>query len=329
MTYDILNGPELMNRLKEEIENGGAVDLAVAFWGQGALKTLGLENGQRARLICNLASGGTNPSEIRKLIAAGINVRMHNKLHAKIGSVGKVFSFLGSSNMSANGLGYEGGELTGWDEANIAFVGEEPSVHSRFQELWGQSLMVAEQDLIEAENKWRLRRTQNIMNAEDEGVKPKSLWSAIQKNDDRLSSMPCVVGYYYEMNDKDKNEFDLAEQEIKSEYGKGFETFRDWEDDLPHGFIIGVCRSRNHKNTLKDVSFSCRQAGASIHHRDGANYLVVEGLRCLPGFDVLKGQELNAFKALVLAFVGAKKKKKSRVISLTDLMNFQFSEAKV
>jgi hypothetical protein len=79
--------------------------MAVAFWGDGATKGLGLDKkrGEVATVICNLKSGGTNPNEIRELWKANINPLQCDKLH------GKVYLFddcviIGSSNASSNGL---------------------------------------------------------------------------------------------------------------------------------------------------------------------------------------------------------------------------------
>ena len=124
----LITGSELSELLANTVASDQRVQMAVAFWGAGAMQGLKLENHPNAQLICNLTSGGTNPHEIRKLMKAGISVRMHNRLHAKVGIVGDQFSFVGSSNMSANGLGFEGSETAFWEEANIVFDGIESNV---------------------------------------------------------------------------------------------------------------------------------------------------------------------------------------------------------
>jgi hypothetical protein len=112
--------------------------IAVAFWGQGAIKELGLSQGQKARVICNLNSSGCNPYVVETLIKTkGVTVRSHPRLHAKI-YAGRDFAIVGSSNASTNGLGFEGDTTNSSIEANVAsddplLVGE---VLRLFDSLW-------------------------------------------------------------------------------------------------------------------------------------------------------------------------------------------------
>lgn len=116
------DGPGALEWVREKILSGRKGTLAVAFWGTGAAEQLGIDrrpSGQPLTIICNLTMGGTNPNEVRRLLELkneNVTVRQSDKLH------GKVYSFpdaalIGSANASANGLSFEGPELSGWHEA--------------------------------------------------------------------------------------------------------------------------------------------------------------------------------------------------------------------
>lgn len=103
---NFVNGHELSLQLAVALKNAKTVRLAVAFWGRGAADKLGLQDNSvvRTQVVCNLVSGGTNPNEIRTLLSRGVDVKQLDDLHAKLGVIDDL-SFLGSSNMSTNGLG--------------------------------------------------------------------------------------------------------------------------------------------------------------------------------------------------------------------------------
>ena len=155
---DFVDGPKLSQRLFTALRDAMDVRLAVAFWGAGAAETLGIHVGvgARFRVVCNLSSGGTNPHEIRELLKRGVEVRQLNDLHAKIGVVDDL-SFLGSSNMSTNGLGGEY-TRTGWREANIVYQNARPEIASRFDDFWRIGTEITEADLKKAKAAWRALR---------------------------------------------------------------------------------------------------------------------------------------------------------------------------
>jgi len=101
--------------------------------------------------------GGTNPDEIERLIAAGIQVRQADDLHAKVYLFDKAV-VIGSSNASANGLSFQDGDGAGWREANVLI--EDPriieDVASWFEAL--SCLDVKAEDLIQARIVWNRRR---------------------------------------------------------------------------------------------------------------------------------------------------------------------------
>lgn len=133
---DIVREHELAPLFRESLRKNGGARIAVAFWGRGALKLLGLKNDQDLQIICNLAHPGCNPYVIEELARLKIKVWSNPRLHAKI-YVTEALGIVGSSNASSNGLAVEGGPALGWLEANVA--GTAPSfvddVKARFKEI--------------------------------------------------------------------------------------------------------------------------------------------------------------------------------------------------
>ena len=105
--------------IKDIFGDAEEIRIAVAFWGEGALKMIGGLNGATTtiRVLCNLDSGACNPVEIERLLAVA-EVKSHPKLHAKVYWTPKAM-VLGSSNASTNGLWGEASETRGWREANL------------------------------------------------------------------------------------------------------------------------------------------------------------------------------------------------------------------
>ena len=114
----------------------------------------------------NLDKGATNPSVIEKLRKLpGIDVRMHNSLHAKVYYTDKG-CIVGSANASANGLALEGTELTQWREANCLV--DDPNllheIHVWFLELWkNEAKAIHEKDLERARLVWERQRKRRPM----------------------------------------------------------------------------------------------------------------------------------------------------------------------
>jgi hypothetical protein len=114
-----LDGAETMGRVKGMMGNGKEARLAVAYWGKGACRELGIDaHNAPVRVLCDLFSGGCNPAEIKLLLNAGVRIKTKAKIHSK------VYCFpdcvvIGSSNASAGGLGFEGKEAKSNIEANL------------------------------------------------------------------------------------------------------------------------------------------------------------------------------------------------------------------
>jgi len=166
--YELLEtADDTASRLKELMKAPGVARLAVAFWGKGAVRRLGL--GQRkgeTRILCHLFSGCCNRDEIKKLLKPKIEVRYLNGLHAKLYCTQKG-AIVDSSNASANGLGDEDAELAGNIELNVLFDAKSLQVAAEvwFDQHWKDAEdNVVDEDIAEsARAVWKRRRSQTLL----------------------------------------------------------------------------------------------------------------------------------------------------------------------
>jgi PLD-like domain len=154
-------GDEYSRAVKELFVSDKPLDVAIAFWGKGAeARALSESNAQR-RIVCNLASGGTNPKVVATLGAAiGVSIRKLDNLHAKV-IIGSDVAIVGSANFSANGLGLEDGELAHWEEAGYIIRGANAiaPLQAWFNTLWDhRSDAIEPGDIAAAEQAWEMRR---------------------------------------------------------------------------------------------------------------------------------------------------------------------------
>lgn len=160
-TPTLLTGPNIGRYLAERSARAKKIDAAVAYWGAGATKALGIEGDhERVRVICDLESGATNPYEVEKLREQQVDVRQKDRLHSKVYLFDGELAVIGSANASANGLGLEGDEVEGQIEACLAT--DHPSTVEAtgvwFEKLWATSVEITEKDLKEAKELWARRR---------------------------------------------------------------------------------------------------------------------------------------------------------------------------
>jgi hypothetical protein len=155
-----LNTQQTLNEIKRQMTKSKVAELAIAFWGKGALEELDVAKRiGSTRVICNLALGGTNPAVIEALAAMGplVSVQQNDRLHAKV-YLFEDAAIIGSSNASANGLGFEGTETAHWHEANMLV--DDQIILDDIRK-WMSSLYTREitpRDLSLAQEKWNGRR---------------------------------------------------------------------------------------------------------------------------------------------------------------------------
>jgi len=137
------------------------LDIAVAFWGEGAIKELGLDQpGRKFRVLLDLSAGASNPDEVRALwMLAPKNVKVVERLHAKA-YVTSTQALVGSANASANGLGWEGKEATSWHE--LGMLTDDRAVvrdtQKWFDDQWTLAEPVSESKLKKAAAEWEPRQ---------------------------------------------------------------------------------------------------------------------------------------------------------------------------
>ena len=145
-------------RLSAAQSPGRPIGLAVAFWGEGAEHLIRMD--RHYRVVCNLKTGGTNPKVVRELLRRpNAEVRHLPNLHAKV-SVFEHGAIVSSANFSKNGLWLDGDSSGGWDEAAYEFSDHDKGfaeVELWFEALFVRSLLISEEDLLEAEAAWAAR----------------------------------------------------------------------------------------------------------------------------------------------------------------------------
>lgn len=141
-------------------EQNGRLDLAVAFWGEGATAQLGLRDGRKARILLDLTAGATNPKVVKELQEMkGVQVKQRDRLHAKL-YLGENEMVVGSANASANGLGAEGHEATHWCELGVRTACPEALAQAAawFERQWSSGRKITPRDLDVARRAWKSRR---------------------------------------------------------------------------------------------------------------------------------------------------------------------------
>lgn len=138
----------------------GEMDLAVAFWGSGAIEALGLRKHQDFRILLDLEAGGTNPNVVRDLqLLSKQRVRQVHRLHAKA-YIGRNSVVISSANASTNGLGVEGFESQHWAELSLLTDDRQTVAEAKrwFEQLWSASKPITASDIASAEERWKRMR---------------------------------------------------------------------------------------------------------------------------------------------------------------------------
>jgi hypothetical protein len=157
-----LDGPKVEAAIKELLSTAKHVRVAVAYWGDGAVKRLGIKRMKKddVQVVCDVLSGGCNPKEVKSLrkVLGDDRVKTCDRLHAKVWLTDKG-AIIGSSNASANGLGYEGDEAAGLIEANI-LVDDRPTLEeiARWFDNIPGARSITDADLTRARPLWKKHR---------------------------------------------------------------------------------------------------------------------------------------------------------------------------
>ena len=237
---ELVNGPLLIDRLRKAFRKPRKARLAVAFWGKGAAKRLGIREGDDVKIICNLAHGGTNTDEIARLQKLGLKVRQHSRLHAKIGVVGDL-SFVGSSNMSANGLGQEGDETIGWEETNIICSGDPLDVGARFRALWKDAESVTDEDIKKACVAWK--RNQKAQARSSIGWTGSSLVDAMRHDLQRLTKARVYIAIHQPATPAEEKLIEKEQKELRRQFDKKLDVYLGWDDLPKDAYLVSLERT--------------------------------------------------------------------------------------
>jgi HKD family nuclease len=145
--YTNANTPE-KNRFSfvfEELAKNNNLRIAVPFFTQAKILEAALDNNCTIDLIVKLGDIGTNPYALQKLILKpNINIRFLNyKFHSKLYIFGNECAFVGSSNLTENGLFLN-------SEINVKIEYEDPRfefLNQTFDEYWDSAIPLKEEDL--------------------------------------------------------------------------------------------------------------------------------------------------------------------------------------
>ena len=167
---EFLTDTQIIQKINSLFQISKEIKCAVAFWGKGSLKQMGLlSKNKNVKIICNLSSGASNPEVVESLMDYyGDNIKISDTLHAKVYYT-ENGAIIGSANASANGLNFEGQEIMGWTEACL-FI-DDPIILQNtrewFNKIWSEGRNIGEKDLKLAKKRWLTRRDSRIFQTRD------------------------------------------------------------------------------------------------------------------------------------------------------------------
>lgn len=290
---ELVNGPLLIDRLKKAFKTSRKASLAVAFWGHGAARRIGIRKGDDVKVVCNLAHGGTNPDEIARLQKCGVKVRHHPFLHAKIGVVGDL-SFVGSSNMSANGLGLEGKKTAGWEEANVICSGDPLNVGARFQVLWKDSKRVTDIDLEEARRAWTLNRRTRAR--QSTGAASALLVDAMRDDVQRLTDANVYVAIHQPPTPEEEDLMDRARDNLHQQFDDSFDVYLGWPDLPKDAYFVSFERGGRSGKSLSYEGLWHRPADIEDKDEGDDSIQVVKRISDICGLSVRPRKDGKSLK---------------------------------
>lgn len=221
----------------------GKLDLAVAFWGEGAVAELALERKDLdIRVMLDLNAGGTNPKEVELLqrTIGEERVKCLNRLHAKA-YVASEHMLIGSANASANGLGAEGHEATHWHELGLLTddVAAINATQGWFEAKWVDAKQVSPGMLADAQRRWDQNRSRRaFVSPPDTGL----LAAAIANTSD-FANRKIYVEVSVEDLDEDG---EAALEERRQLTGQEIFAFQHWPG-IPLGATL-ICFTHDEKS---------------------------------------------------------------------------------
>lgn len=220
-------------QLKNQLTRARHASVAVAFWGAGAERIFDGWRGESLRIICNFASGGTNPDAIKTLRKlAKAEIRQLDDLHAKM-IVTDCAVIVGSANVSANGLGLEGTEVAGWRETGILIDSPDlvKDAQAWFERQWHESRHISKEDMDATCILWQSRR-----NKRPTGNKEGSL---LRQSVDDLEDRAIYLAIYRQEASKQAfKAFETGALKVAQAYGvkkppENLDFLENWPSNSP------------------------------------------------------------------------------------------------
>ena len=329
----LLTGPELAKAIREAYRERREAHLAIAFIGNGAGAYLARkESLDGVEIVCNLAMGGTNPEAVRALMERGARVYAHDTLHAKCGVVGDALAFVGSSNLSANGLGLEGGDQERWAELNAVFrgKGKRKEVRTRFDAFRRDAGYLAERpELLDAaEAAWR-ERQEALQALRGRPARHKTLWDAMLEDPEWFAD-GCYVAVYPTLGEDEERAFDKGVEEMDAALDGDYEYYWDWEGLPEDGRMIDF---RKPPRGRLGFDGYCRRT-PDLRDRDrridGALFHPARPMESFLGYPRLRGTALHNFTRTLGAYMREQKidvSEEGRPIPLADLARYAAGRA--
>jgi hypothetical protein len=249
MTRLIENQQHLATWVREQT---GDLDLAVAFWGKGAIQMLGLaKSGRDLRVLLDLSSGASHPDEVNALRdLPRCKVKCLPRFHAKT-YLSDTEIVVGSANASADGLGKGGTEHTRWHE--LAMHSEDPKVVSEgadwFDRKWRAAKKVTAEDVATAKVKWLFKQKQRPVPASS----GKDLLTAAIENPEAYRHLGLNVAVaLQDISDEGQATLELIGKEI----GHVVYAFEDWSNIPTQQKILSFLKYEGEDFVIDGVYYS-------------------------------------------------------------------------
>ena len=161
-----LSDEDILSKVKNFCARRKPLQIAVSYWGKGALEETGLRDRIEAdpstvQVICDLWSGACNPAPIRQLIKSGVRVKTLDHFHAKVWVCARDI-LIGSANVSSNGLGFENSKSTENNIEAAVIAGDREfavSVRCWFEDQWKKKQNTIElEEVTQAQRHWNERK---------------------------------------------------------------------------------------------------------------------------------------------------------------------------
>ena len=158
--------------------------LAMAFWGTDSAEML-FERNRPARILCNLAIGGSDPAEIERLMASGAEVMQADDLHAQVYLFDNAV-ILGSSLAGLAPSSFQDSGGLRRREANVLIrdPGFIATVEAWFDTL--QTRAITQKDLAQARKAWT-----NGRRGADASTQDRSLLTKLRSETGRFEDKPA------------------------------------------------------------------------------------------------------------------------------------------